>query len=61
MKRLTLLLLVLLCLPAPADSGWFGSGYPGPQPFNPLEERIEHPDVVMADEEVRISLGQGGA
>jgi|GEM_PF-3071916 len=61
MKRMILILVMLLPLSALADSGWWWSEYPGPQPFNPLNESTEHPDVVMANEEVRISLGQGGA
>jgi hypothetical protein len=61
MKRPTLIVVALLCVSAGADSGWWSSSYPGPQPFNPLEESAEHPDVVMVDEEVRISLGQAGA
>lgn len=63
MKSLTIavFLLVIHSLPVLADSGYYYSDYPGPQPFNPIEEHIEHPDVVMTDEEVSISLGQGGA
>jgi hypothetical protein len=63
MKTLTavLFLLVVFSIPALADSGSYGSDFSNPQPFKPGEEKIEHPDVVMADEFVSIVLGADGA
>ncbi|MCD4734182.1 SH3 domain-containing protein [bacterium] len=63
MKRYTivLFLLVILSMPALADSGSYWSDFSNPQPFKPGEDEIEHPDVVMADEYVTITLDQGGA
>jgi len=63
MKRHTvvLFLLVIFSLPALADAGSYWSDFSNPQPFKPGEDEIEHPDVVMADEYVTITLDQGGA